>query len=138
MEENKNKEFEPQLLKIPRKIEEIQEWTVQAGSSISSVTHKNRENKILISDLKRDYDEYKKTSETIIDANSSTIEDLKTKLVILTADIANVKSGMDKVEQKFTWTKIFVVGMAVITGVAGAISSMVVILKNLGIFDKLK
>jgi len=120
MEENK--EFDQQLLKIPRKIEDIQEWMVTAGSSISSVTHKNRENKILISDLKRDVDEQNKV-----------IEDLRKTVIEQNISISNIKSGMDKVESKFTWTKIFAVTMAIITVCAGAISTMLVILNNLGI-----
>ena len=79
------------------------------------------------------FDEYKKEFKKIIDENSSIIDELNIKIIILKADIDNIKSGMDKIEKKFTWGKIFVVGGAVLTAVFSAIGAIIAILNNLGI-----
>jgi len=115
------------ILKIPRKLEEVQEWMVSAGLAISSSNHRNRE-------LKEEIEEIKEDLENI----NSSLANISKSIIEYNIKIDNIKSGMDNVEKKFTWIKIFTSFMAIITVCAGAISTMVVILNNLGILKVIK
>ena len=104
------------------KLKEVIELASDSAISSSKQNHRifelQKENK----DLKECIDECEKSN-----------EELKISVARMDEKIENIKNGMMKVDKRFTITKIISLIVTIVTISAGAISTLLIILKHLGI-----
>ena len=108
---------------IIKKIKNIITTQAQIAGRVSKNTHD-------ISDNKKEIEEI----DDLAEEAHERIDDLELSDVAKEKDIEHLKQTVDKVEKRFTITKIISIIIAVLTVGFGMISTFLILLKHLGIF----
>jgi paraquat-inducible protein B len=119
-------EKEPNHQFINKKLQNL----VELASDTSVITSKQAHQ---INDIQTDVDKIKKDLNGLSIRQINEIRKLEVTMARIEESLKNIKTGMDKVEKKFTWAKIGSILITLITVSGGFLATMLVILKNLGI-----